>query len=239
MAPFNLAGRLQGAIQSATGEAMNMLPDRINLFARYLTGVGNKNLKLDRSTEQALIRGTERYPAVKTGERVPVWESREAAMRGDKPIRTEELIVPGFGPGVPTSGPTMPYGSGEKAVTQTLGRYNAEVTPETVRVRDTYDMVNDAEDPDLVSGKFQPRKALNLLTATFVPGFQFDRQTGALRDNRELLSPEQKGIAGFQKQLAYRGQSDTESPMTDVARSLMYALPVKFKPYEIDYTIKR
>jgi len=239
MAPFNLAGRLQGALQSAAGEAMNMLPDRINLFARYLTGVGNKNLKLDRSTEQALIRGTERYPAVKTGQRLPVWESKEAAMRGDKPIRTEELIVPGFGPGVPTSGPTMPYGSGEKAVTQTLGRYNAEVTPETVRVRDTYDMVNEAEDPDLVSGKFQPRKALNLLTATFVPGFQFNSQTGALKDNRELLPSELKGIAGFQKQLAYRGQSDTGSPMTDVARSLMYALPVKFKPYEIDYTIKR
>jgi len=239
MAPFNLAGRLQGALQSAAGEAMNMLPDRINLFARYLTGVGNKNLKLDRSTEQALIRGTEKYPEVKTGERFPVWESKEAAMRGDKPIRTEEAIVTGFGPGFPASGPTMPYGSGEKAVTQTLGRYNAEVTPETVRVRDTYDMVNDAEDPDLVSGKFQPRKALNLLTATFVPGFQFDRRTGALRDNRELLSPEQKGIAGFQKRLSYRGQSDTESPMTDVGRSLMYALPVKFKPYEIDYTIKR
>ena len=236
---MEISGKFLDALKGIAGAGMNQLPDRFNLFARYLTGVGNKNLKLDRSTEQALIRGTERYPEIKTGERVPVWESKEAAMRGDEPIRTEEAIIPGFGPGVPTSGPTMPYGSGEKAVTQTLGRYNAEVTPETVRVRDTYDMVNEAEDPDLVSGKFQPRKALNLLTATFVPGFEFNRETGALRNNREFLSPEQKGIKGFQDMLNYRGQSDTESPMTDVARSLMYALPVKFKPYEIDYTIKR
>lgn len=234
---MELAGRLQGALQSAAGEAMNMLPDRINLFARYLTGVGNKNLKLDRSTEKALIRATEKYPVAQ--QEFPKWESVEAAMRGDKPIGTQMRPVPAFGPGFPASGPTMPYGSGEKAVTQTLGRYNAEVTPETVRVIDTYDMVNNAEDPDLVSGKFQPRKALNLLTATFVPGFEFNRTTGALRDNRALLPPELKGIHGFQKMMEYRGQNDTMSPMTDVARSLMYALPFKFKPYEIDYTIKR
>lgn len=234
---MDFAGRLLGGLQSAAGEAMNMLPDRINLFARYLTGVGNKNLKLDRSTEKALIRGTEKHPVVE--QELPIWESREAARRGDKPIGTKKVPIPAYGPGFPASGPTMPYGSGEKAVTQTLGRYNAEVTPETVRVRDTYDMVNEAEDPDLVSGKFQPRKALNLLTATFVPGFEFNRKTGALRDNRELLPPELQGIEGFQKMMAYRGQDDTMSPMTDVARSLMYALPVKFKPYEIDYTIKR
>lgn len=234
---MDFAGRLLGGLQSAAGEAMNMLPDRINLFARYLTGVGNKNLKLDRSTEKALIRGTEKYPVVER--EIPMWESMEAARRGDKPVGTKKVPMTAYGPGFPTSGPTTPYGSGEKAVTQTLGRYNAEVTPETVRVRDTYDMVNEAEDPDLVSGKFQPRKALNLLTATFVPGFEFNRETGALRDNRELLSPEQQGITGFQKMLTYRGKSDTFSPMTDVARSLMYALPVKFKPYEIDYTIKR
>jgi hypothetical protein len=234
---MDFAGRLQGALQGAAGEAMNMLPDRINLFARYLTGVGNKNLKLDRSTEKALIRGTEKYPVAE--EEFPMWESMEAARRGDKPIGTQKMQVPAFGPGLPTSGPTMPYGLKDKAVTQTLGRYNAEVTPETVRVRDTYDMVNESEDPDLVSGKFQPRKALNLLTATFVPGFEFNRRTGALRDNRELLPPQLQGIKGFQEMMKYRGQNDTMSPMTDVARSLMYAMPVKFKPYEIDYTIKR
>ena len=234
---MEIAGKFLDALKGVAGEGMNQLPDRFNLFARYLTGVGNKNLKLDRSTEQALIRATEKFPTVQ--QEVPMWASREAARMGEKPIGTKMIPVPAFGPGFPSSGPTDPYGSGEKAVTQTLGRFNAEVTPKTVRVKDTYDMVNDAEDPDLVSGKFQPRKALNLLTATFVPGFEFNSKTGALRDNRELLSPEQQGITGFQKMLTYRGKSDTFSPMTDVARSLMYALPVKFKPYEIDYTIQR
>lgn len=223
---MDFAGRLLGALHSAAGEAMNMLPDRINLFARYLTGVGNKNLKLDRSTEQALIRGTEKYPVVERQH--PKWTSL---------VGTEKVLLPAAGPGFPASGPTMPYGSGEKAVTQTLGRYNAEVTPKTVRVRDTYDMVNESEDPDLVSGKFQPRKALNLLTATFVPGFEFNRKTGDLKDM--IVPSEHQGITGFQNMLTYRGKSDTFSPMTDVARSLMYLLPVKFKPYEIDYTIKR
>ena len=32
------------------GGAMNQLPDRVNLFTRYLTGVGNTNLQLDPDT---------------------------------------------------------------------------------------------------------------------------------------------------------------------------------------------
>jgi hypothetical protein len=234
---MEIAGKFLDALKGVAGAGMNQLPDRFNLFARYLTGVGNKNLKLDRSTEQALIRATEKFPTVE--QEFPKWESIEAARMGEKPIGTEMIPVPAFGPGFPGSGPTIPYGLGEKAATQTLGRFNAEVTPKTVRVKDTYDMVNEFEDPDLVSGKFQPRKALNLLTGTFIPGFKFDRRTGGLEDYREFLAPEEQGIEGIKRKLLYRGQSDTESPMTDVARSLMYALPVKFKPYEIDYTIQR
>jgi hypothetical protein len=63
---FNLAGRyadaLGSGVQSVAAEGFNMLPDRMNLFARYLTGVGNKNLKLDPSTERSLIQATEKYP---------------------------------------------------------------------------------------------------------------------------------------------------------------------------------
>ena len=52
------------------------------------------------------------------------------------------------GPGQPFSGPTMPYFSGNQTASQTLGRFNAEVTPSTVRLMDTYDMENKSEDPD-------------------------------------------------------------------------------------------
>lgn len=234
---MDLAGKFANFFSGIAAAGMNQLPDRFNLFARYLTGVGNKNLKLDRSTERSLIRATEKPPT--TQRMVPTWADERAALRGD-PFTMESVTVPAPGPGIPASGPVNPYGqSADKAVTNTLGRFNAEVTPTTVRVRDTYDMINEAEDPDLVSGKFQPDKAFNLLRSTFIPGFSFNRETGAIKDDRDLLPPEKQGLGGIINQLQYRGKSDTFSPMSDVARSLMYALPVKFKPYEIDLTFKR
>ena len=47
---------------STAGSAMNALPDRANLFARYMTGVGNRNLQLDSSTLIDLRNATEQNP---------------------------------------------------------------------------------------------------------------------------------------------------------------------------------
>jgi len=233
---MDLAGKLMGGLKSAAGAGLNLLPDRVNLFARYLTGVGNTNLQLDPSTERSLVQATEIYPA--TTEMVPTWGSVEDAMEGDISKMTKMMprMIRQAGPGQPFSGPTMPYFSGDQTSSQTLGRFNAEVTPSTVRVMDTYDMENESEDPDLVSGQFQPRKAINNLRAAFDPGLYFNRKTGDLKDISHLLTEEQKD---FGKYMENRGKDTTASPMTEVARSLMYALPIKFKPYEIDYTIQR
>jgi hypothetical protein len=232
-----LAGKFQNALTGVAAQGMNQLPDRFNLFMRYITGVGNRDLQLDRSTERSLIRATEKPPTYE--KQVPVWEDERAALRGD-PFKLENVKSPAQGPGIPTSGPVNPYNQfADKDVTNTLGRFNAEVTPTTVRVTDTYDMVNEAEDPDLVSGKFQPDKAFNLLKSTFIPGYSFNRETGAIRDNREFLPPDKQGLKGIIDQLQYKGQSGTFNPMSDVARSLMYALPMKFSPYQIDLTFKR
>ena len=233
---MDLSGKFMGVLKSAAGAGLNLLPDRVNLFARYLTGVGNTNLQLDPYTERSLVQATEKPPA--TTEMVPTWGSREDAIEGDLSKRTKMMPMRIFqaGPGQPSSGPTMPYRSGDQTSSQTLGRFNAEVTPSTVRVMDTYDMENESEDPDLVSGKFQPGKAINLLRSTFNPGLEFNRETGAIRDVSHLLNDEQKDFKNYMKA---RGRSTTASPMTEAARSLMYALPVKFKPYEIDYTIQR
>ena len=233
---MDLAGKLMGGLKSAAGAGLNLLPDRVNLFARYLTGVGNTNLQLDPSTERSLVQATEIYPA--TTEMAPTWGSREDAIEGDisKMTKMMPVRIRKAGPGQPFSGPTMPYLSGDQTSSQTLGRFNAEVTPSTVRVMDTYDMENESEDPDLVSGKFQPRKAINLLRSTFTPGLEFNRETGAIRDMSHLLNDEQKD---FKNYMEARGRDTTVSPMTEAARALMYVLPVKFKPYEIDYTIQR
>ena len=232
---MDLAGRLMGGIKGAVGAGFNLLPDRINLFGRYLTGFGNPNLQLDRSTELSLIRATEQLPTAMT-ER-PVWDSMEAARRGDpKEARIGLVPVEAQGPGAPTSGPVISYSLGDKASSQTLGSFNAEVTPTTVRVKDVYDMENQSEDPDLVSGKFQPGKAFNTLRGAFQPGIEYNPFIDKIIDNRHLLVPEAKSFQGYLQQ---KGKSSTFSPMTDVARAAMYALPVKFKPYEIDYTIQR
>jgi hypothetical protein len=232
---MDLAGKFMGGLKSAAGAGLNLLPDRVNLFARYLTGVGNTNLQLDKSTERALINATEKQPTAEA--LIPTWPDERSAMAGDmSEMVLRPMSVPAAGPGQPASGPTMPYNSGDQTASQTLGRFNAEVTPTTVRAMDTYDMENDAEDPDLVSGKFQPGKAINLLRSTFNPGLEFNRKTGALRDVSHTLSDEQKDFANYMKA---RGTNTTYSPMTEAARALMYALPVKFNPYEIDYTIQR
>jgi len=233
---MDLAGKLMDGLKSVAGAGLNRLPDRINLFGRYLTGVGNTNLQLDPSTERSLVQATEIFP--ETTQMVPTWGSRKDAIEGDISKMTKMMPrrIRKAGPGQPFSGPTMPYFSGNQTASQTLGRFNAEVTPSTVRLMDTYDMENKSEDPDLVSGQFQPRKAINNLRAAFDPGLYINRKTGDLKDISHLLTEEQKD---FGKYMENRGKDTTASPMTEVARSLMYALPIKFKPYEIDYTIQR
>jgi hypothetical protein len=232
---MDLAGRLMSGIKSAAGAGFNLLPDRINLFGRYLTGVGNTNLQLDPSTERSLIQATEQPPTAM--QMMPVFSSERDLISGDLSKATmKEVPMRSIGPGIPVSGPTLPYGNKDQAASQTLGRFNAEVTPTTVRVLDTYDMENESEDPDLVSGRFQPGKAYKTLRGAFDPTQVYFPKIDKLRDISHMLTPEQKQFGHYMK---VRGASETGSPLTDVARAAMYALPIKFKPYEIDYTIQR
>tara|TARA_R100001163_G_C5058356_1_gene194966 strand:+ start:226 stop:951 length:726 start_codon:yes stop_codon:yes gene_type:complete len=236
---FNIAGKyadaLGSGIQSAVAEGFNMLPDRINLFGRYLTGVGNKNLKLDPSTERALLQATEKPPTAMR--MVPTFPDEKTAFMGDfSKMTMAPKPFPAAGPGIPTSGPVYPYAGGDQVASQTLGSFNAEVTPTAVRVRDTYDMENRSEDPDLVSGRFQPGKAYKTLRGAFDPTKIYNPKIDKLSDISHRLTPEQKQ---FDNYINVVGKSTTFSPMTDVGRAVMYALPIKFKPYEIDYTIQR
>lgn len=209
-------------------DIFNALPDRVNMFGRYMTGFGGEGLELDRSTEKAIVAATEVQPSVT---RVLSPEERAVV-----PVGTPASFeIPAYGPGIPTSGPvTNPYyHEANKDATQTLGRFNAEVTPETVRVIDTYDMVNDAEDPDLVSGKFQPKKAINNLISTFDHRKKFDAKTG------NLVNPKFATGEGYNTQSKMQDASPALSKATSLARSLMYLLPVKPKAYDVDYTIQR
>ena len=112
---------------------------------------------------------------------------------------------------LPRYGQVNPYGTGNKEVIQTLGRFQS--TPQAggkyVNIRDTYDMVNPQEDPDLVSGRFQPIKGLQ----------ELGRGLGG-------------AIGGGS------GAYDFEvSPKTRLARAAMYFTPRKFKPFGINIDI--
>ena len=122
----------------------NKLPDSANLFLRYMTGVGGRNLDLDDKTITAIRESTKNSPF--TGRQ-----------RISKPVPDRKTYTP-------QSGAINPYFGGFKdadKVKTTLGRFTSKVNPEknTINVSDTYDMINEAEDPDLVSGKIQPFKA--------------------------------------------------------------------------------
>tara|TARA_Y100000004_G_C8806338_1_gene365674 strand:- start:357 stop:770 length:414 start_codon:yes stop_codon:yes gene_type:complete len=128
----------------------------------------------------------------------------------------------------------------DKAVTQTLGRFNAEVKDDgSIRITDTYDMANEAEDPDLVSGSFRPDKALLRLQGLYDPEArarlinQINIEQG--KDASMMRPPADNRSYG--QKIEGLGKDPTASPLTQVARAAMYLAPYKPQPFDIDITI--
>lgn len=252
--------------KALAGAAMNQLPDRANLFARYVTGVGNTNLQLDPSTLMDLRAAASPEPVgtgmipnpfkvpeeilvsmeqrLKTGDprnlNSPLGdETRKIVAEGIKNRNAPDFIrgpVPAYGPGLPQTGAYIPYANPSvgKGVTNTLGSFNAEVIPgQSIRFIDTYDMLNAAEDPDLVSGKFQPIKAIEEIQSIWDPS------KGSLQRSTPDFFKEQKkrnyGQAG--ETIQRTSKSPTASPATALGRALLYAMPWKPTAYTVDITI--
>jgi len=198
---------------------LNKLPANANLFLRYMTGLGNRNLDLGDKTISAIREETK--SADLDSPRFDREARDESGMLIDLPRMTADgkfeapdskfrpLSSFTFPSDDPRSGPVNPYFGGNKEVIQTLGRFQSTVNPDgkTVNIKDRFDMVNPQEDPDLVSGKIQPKKALK----SFI---------SALR--------------GVGKGSKY---GFTMSPKTEFARGLMYGLPIKPKGFDINIDI--
>ena len=168
---------LKNKTKDVAAAGFNQLPDRGNLFLRYMTGVGNRNLDLDDSTLYSLRDSTFRVPdeAIKQQVHGPTGHVWSDLKPGPWSIESR-------------SGAVDPYGRGYYTnVTQTLGRFNAGVNPDktAITMTDTYDMENEIEDPDLVSGKFQPLKA----GKAFLSSFHNDESnlTGASNIGRAIM----------------------------------------------------
>lgn len=244
---------VRDAALNTAAAASNALPDRVNLFTRYVTGLGNRNLELDPSTLNALRGGAEKVRLVR--QNVPVGaeftdeflnsiknqeeRNRLLKLRDSLAGRniTQEVITPTYGPGFPMSGAVNPYGSAYAplSVTNTLGRYIVEADPRSNQItyRDTYDMENEAEDPDLVSGKFQPGKAWKSIESLWNPSARRELMPGVFTPNSTASNPYTKEAA---RNVGESYHSDTFSPATQLGRALLYALPVKPRPYDINVT---
>ena len=199
----------------------NKLPANANLFLRYMTGLGNRNLdfsdeyltnvreetkstdlnsaRFDREMRDEFGRSTVDLPRI----------TADGKFESPTPSKFRPLSSFTFPSDDPRSGPVNPYSGSNKDVIQTLGRFQSTVNPDgkTVNIKDKFDMVNPEEDPDLVSGKIQPKKAL-----------------------RSFIS----GIRGVGKGDQYGFEF---SPKTEFARGLMYALPIKPKGFDINVDI--
>lgn len=252
-------------VKTLAGTAMNQLPDRANLFARYVTGVGNANLQLDPSTLGEL-RAAATVPPTAMGMIPNPFKVPEEVLAGmqhqletgdprnlNSPlgsflrkevaegIKNRDLPdfvrgpIPAYGPGLVQAGPVRPYGRPDvgTAVTNTLGSYNVNVDPgKSVTFKDVYDMVNPGEDPDLVSGKFQPIKAIEEIQSIWDP----TKGSFARQLTKKMVAPAPPG-----QQPGYGQMRETKShfasPATALGRALLYALPVKPQPYDVDITI--
>ena len=191
--------------QNLASSGLNKLSPSANLFLRYYTGLGSKGLDLSDDYLDKVRESTK-----SADEHSGRFDKEFINEEGDR-VMGKRLSFLDFPSDLPRYGQVNPYGSGNKEVIQTLGRFQS--TPQAdgkfVNIRDTYDMVNQQEDPDLVSGKFQLVKALQELG---------------------------RGIKGFSgnKQGAYGFET---SPKTRLARAAMYLTPVKFKPFDINIDI--
>ena len=282
------------------GQALNILPDRMNLFLRYMSGVGNEGLELDESTLRSLRRATEQPDKIidyvdpkvaaremflldpaqeasmgkivaraMTDERkqenrelglpeiTPLARAAQESLRKSRAVRSGDfdslfnegglrrepirMEISKHGPGVPRSGPVDPYYQvGAKDVTQTLGRFMADVNDDgSIRLTDTYDMVNEAEDPDLVSGSFRPDKALLKLQGIYDPEARarLINQINIEQGNEPQMMRPPMDHRGYQEKIKEGGTSPTGSPLSQVARAAMYLAPFKPQPFDIDITI--
>jgi len=222
--PLRKAGEV---LDKALGGVFNALPDRANLFARYATGYGGENLELDPSTLSDLRNATAEQNRPFTRD-----EERTGFDQQGNPIKYYLPGEPYQGPIQPLSGPVNPYSRNKKSVSNTLGRFMAEVDEKENRLRmtDTYDMENEAEDPDLVTGEVQPRKAFNQIEAIWNPA--------AMQRNFKPDAMRRLPDKGYDlNTLKTSGYSSTSSPMTQIGRALLYLSPVKPKPFDVDVTV--
>ena len=193
--------------KNLASSGLNKLSPSANLFLRYYTGLGSEGLDL-KDDYLSKVRESTKSADERSGrfdEEFTDFDPLGAEVRRVG----KRISFLDFPSDLPRFGQVNPYGTGQKEIIQTLGRFQStpQIGGKFVNIRDTYDMVNPQEDPDLVSGKFQPIKGLSELGRAL---------GGSIGGNKG-------GVYGFEV-----------SPKTRFARAAMYLTPRKFKPFDIN-----
>jgi len=191
--------------KNLASSGLNKLPTNANLFLRYYSGLGSEGLDFSDDYLSKVRESTK-----SADERSGRFNEEFINEEGDR-VMGKRLSFLDFPSDLPRFGQVNPYGTGQKEIIQTLGRFQStpQLDGKFVNIRDTYDMVNPQEDPDLVSGKFQPGKGLS----------EIARGIGGILG---------KGTGAYDFEV---------SPKTRFARAAMYFTPKKFNPFGINVDI--
>ena len=191
--------------KNLASSGLNKLPPSANLFLRYYSGLGSEGLDF-RDDYLDKVRESTKSADERSGR----FDEEFINEEGDR-VMGKRLSFLDFPSDLPRFGQVNPYGTGQKEIIQTLGRFQStpQLDGKFVNIRDTYDMVNPQEDPDLVSGKFQPGKGLS----------EIARGIGGILG---------KGTGAYDFEV---------SPKTRFARAAMYFTPKKFNPFGINVDI--
>ena len=144
--------------KNLASSGLNKLSPSANLFLRYYTGLGSEGLDL-KDDYLSKVRESTKSADERSGRFDKEFTDFDQFGAEVRKVG-KRLSFLDFPSDLPRFGQVNPYGTGQKEIIQTLGRFQStpQIDGKFVNIRDTYDMVNPQEDPDLVSGKFQPGK---------------------------------------------------------------------------------
>ena len=211
MSLFNLAGKFQDLYKKADeavggvlpgggvpikSEILNKLDPNVNLAYRYITGMGSEGLELPDdfkrgAVDLAISPGPETTylnrdgtPAYKKNANPTPGEILPGETRKVNSYRAAGMLAPYVDTLGGPFGGARPLDRERKAAPYrySLGRYNVTGNPASYTVTDTYDFVNEFENPELMTPGRKPLKALGATAMGFMDPSSFVRAYLYARD---------------------------------------------------------